>query len=119
MIEGIEILAQSEIIQSTSWTTIVCMSGIIMLIIGFILLVIGEGIKYDVGIVSGGFLIVLGVIVAVVGIGLSETYKEPTGRYEYQVIIDENVSFTDVYSNYEVVDQNGLIWTIRDKEVGD
>jgi hypothetical protein len=117
--EGIEILAQSEIMQSASWTSIMCISGIIMLFIGFVLLIIGVGIEYDVGIVSGCALFVFGAIVALLSVGLSETYKEPTGRYEYQVIIGENVSFTDIYSNYEVVDQNGLIWTIRDKEVGD
>ena len=116
MLEGIEILAQTEIMESVSWTNIVYISGIIMVIIGFILLIIGSVIEYDVGIVSGGVLLVLGVIVAIISIPLSETYKEPTGRYEYQVTIDDTVSFTELYEKYKVIDQNGKIWTIRDKE---
>lgn len=32
---------------------------------------------------------------------------QPTGRYEYQVKINESVSLTTFYEKYEIIDQNG------------
>lgn len=117
MLEGIEILAQSEIMQCASWVLIVIASGFTLLIIGSIFIAISKSIlDDDVFATSGGIMIILGGVTLIVSILLSDTFQEPTGRYKYQVLIGENVSFTDIYSNYEVVDQNGKIWTIREKQ---
>lgn len=40
----------------------------------------------------------------------------PTGRYEYEVLLSEEVSFTELYERYEIVEQRGEIWVLRDKE---
>lgn len=34
---------------------------------------------------------------------------------EYKVTIDESVSMTEFYEKYEVIDQEGLIFTVREK----
>ena len=39
-----------------------------------------------------------------------------TGRYRYEVTIDDSVSFLDICEKYEIVEQNGRIWTLEDKE---
>ena len=41
--------------------------------------------------------------------------QELTGKYEYKVTIDDTVSMTEFYEKYKVIEQEGEIWTIRDK----
>jgi hypothetical protein len=39
----------------------------------------------------------------------------PTGEYRYEVMIDESVSMTDFYERYDVIDQRGKIYKIKEK----
>lgn len=41
---------------------------------------------------------------------------QETGRYRYEVTINDDVSFKDIYENYEIVDQKGKVYTLIDKE---
>ena len=47
----------------------------------------------------------------------SEKKIIPTGKYEYQVTIDDSVSMNEFYEKYEIVEVNGKIYTIKIKEV--
>lgn len=110
MIEGIEILAQSEIMNMPSWTGWILVLVIFGLVVGIL------GLFTDID-----YLLFLGIIGICAGlVGLLVTVitdpKEPTGRYEYQVTISEDVSLTEFYEHYEVIGQNGKIWNIRDKK---
>lgn len=42
--------------------------------------------------------------------------KKPTGRYQYECLIDDKTSYTEIYDKYEVVGQRGEIWVLEDKE---
>lgn len=44
-----------------------------------------------------------------------DTYRLPSGRYRYDVIFDNDYDLTQVYQNYDVVMQRGLLWQIEDK----
>ena len=48
--------------------------------------------------------------------GPSVNATKPTGKYEYEVLLSEDVSFTELYKKYEVVEQRGKIWVLKDKE---
>ena len=111
MLEGIEILAQSEIMQAPN------RMGLVLAIIfcGLIIGILGWACDIDILFVPGTILAALGMTAAL--IIMSTNPKESTGRYEYQVTISDDVSFTEFYEHYEVVDQNGKIWTIRDKNI--
>lgn len=39
----------------------------------------------------------------------------PTGEYRYEVMIDESVSMTEFYEKYDVIDQRGKIYKIKEK----
>lgn len=41
------------------------------------------------------------------------SYK--TGKYEYKVIISDEVSLNEFYDKYEIVDQEGKIYTIKER----
>ena len=43
--------------------------------------------------------------------------RTETGRYEYMVQFNDDVSFVEVYEKYEVLEQRGNVWTIQDKEI--
>ena len=58
-----------------------------------------------------GLVIILGIV------GL-HTEKE-TGRYRYEATISEDVSMTEFYEQYEVIEQRGEIWVIEDREIED
>ena len=45
-----------------------------------------------------------------------QSYTKPTGRYKYKVTIDKSVSMIEVYEKYNVIEQDGKIWTIEDKK---
>ena len=115
MIEGIEILAQSEIMESTHVIQCWFIFSLTLMILGFIVFLFAVAFCNEFFMTCGGIQLVLGMIVTVVCLLLSDVITEPTGRYEYKVIVGENVSFTDIYSNYEVIEQDGKIWIIRDK----
>ena len=115
MLEGIEILAQTEIIHvlpdSAAFFLIVILSAAFVASLVTTIANICDG-NWEC--LATGFLSVLVGIVLILCI--KGSIPEPTGRYEYQVTIGDNVSFTEFYQKYEVIDQNGKIWTIREKE---
>ena len=49
-------------------------------------------------------------------IALDKKTNVPTGKYEYQVTINNSVSMTEFYDKYEIVEVEGKIYTIREKE---
>lgn len=59
-------------------------------------------------------LVLTEALVVVVIIGTHG--KQETGRYRYEVTINDNVSFKDIYENYKIIDQEGKIYTLIDKE---
>ena len=42
--------------------------------------------------------------------------KTETGRYEYKVLIEDGVEMKEFYERYNVIEQDGEIWIIEDKE---
>jgi hypothetical protein len=63
------------------------------------------------------FLSIVGIVIgSVCGCGLGNSAHIPT-TYEtqYKVTISEEVSMTDFYEHYEVIDQDGKIFTVREK----
>ena len=109
--EGINILNQTEILTfSGLW--IVALIGV--LLAGVICISIGILCEWN-------WLDIIGVIWIIVffimtWVGPAEV---PTGRYKYEVLIDETVSVTELYEKYEIVGQDGKIWIIEDKKLED
>lgn len=107
MLNGIEVLNESYIPNgfNTFLTTIV----IFCLIVGAITLAIGitDG-KIIISIIGGILLVILFSIV-----GYS---TQPSDIKQYQVTISDNVSMVEFSERYEVINVEGKIWTIVEKE---
>lgn len=41
--------------------------------------------------------------------------QKPTGRYQYECLIDDETSCAEIYDKYDVVDRRGEIWVLEDK----
>ena len=110
MLEGIEILNQTEIMGSSTWNTVLIIFGSMLAFTGLMTMILYND---QLGtFLSGIFLFVIGFFSISIGYIIK---TEPTGIYEYQVTIDESVLATDLYENYEVIKQDGKIWTIMEK----
>lgn len=110
MIDGIEVLSQTEIMEAPYLYLVVIISFIISTII-FTLL--EHYISNNISVLSPILALLLSIII---GIAYSNVKKEPTGKYEYKVTIDKSVSFVEFTEQYDIIDKDGSIYTIRDIE---
>jgi hypothetical protein len=115
--EGVEILNQFEVVTKSAfnmqsfWITV----GIVTLIgaiIGVFLFIFDE---CDCLVISS-MLILFAVGGALIGILSGISFSTPT-KYEtrYQVTITDEVKMTEFNERYEILDQEGKIYTVREK----
>jgi hypothetical protein len=116
MLEGIEILNQTEIITSPEWTGIASITSLILIIIFFSLTcaaLMGDKNKLFIGM----FILTILSFIAFVTFNILDNVIEiKTGKYEYQVTINESVSMTEFHEKYEIIEVQGKIYTIKEKE---
>ena len=112
--EGITILNQTEVMEPTP----LAVKVIVILTIISLISCIAFFIAY-ITMVSNVCPVILAFIsisslISVLVISILSP-KHLTG-YEYEATIDENVSMKEVYERYEIVEQRGDIWVLRDKK---
>ena len=110
MIDGITILAQETITPDIGGIIGAFIFAGIFVILGIILLILGIIDEPSLIALSAGALLFAFVLGAA---GFSELSEEP--YIEYKVLIDQDVSWSEVYENYEIIDQEGQIYTIKEK----
>ena len=105
MLPGVELLNEIVVEVSYGWPLLVLIFGII------IVFAIGLGCDSGFGVCFGFIMFIIGVIFAATDIlPPKETYTK------YDVIVDDSVSLVDFYEKYEVIDINGKIYTVKEKE---
>lgn len=109
MIKGINILAQTEIMSAPNWCIVLFFIALILLLIFWVVALLTEFKMFSIIGFFSGLLLLLFVSLCVTII------KEPTGKYEYKVTIDDSVSMNEFYEKYKVIDTEGQIWTIMEK----
>ena len=112
--EGIDILNRTTITETTNLTFIIITISVVVLIISVLAFIILVSMEYfNIANVCFWFLILSLVVTFSFAIINPQT---ETGRYRYEVTIDDDVSFLDLHERYNVIEQNGRIWTLEDKE---
>lgn len=108
--EGIEILNKTMMTETTGLAVL----GVLCIIVGSVIFLGGwsDGFDHD---WLNVMAILLGTVIFITGLACA-AYEKDTGRYQYEAIIDESVSMTEVYEKYKVVKQKGKIWILEDKE---
>ena len=114
---GIEILNKTEILVESSYAGTLMLVAIFGLMVGVICLsVIPPKIKNAIFQLIVITIFVIITVASMVSLVLSTDLKSPTGEYEYQVTIDDSVSFTEFNEKYEVISQEGKIFTVKERK---
>lgn len=114
---GIEILSSVQVVAESAfnWTTFWATFGIIFGI--FVIISIGEWLFDNcdwtivpaftiLGLFAGGLLGAMGGVI----------FEIPTAyETQYKVTISDEVTMTEFYEHYEIIDQEGKIFTVREK----
>lgn len=108
--DGITILNQDVIRSLPEWIAPVSIVLIVGAFLTFVLFRIGEDTKI---ITAFGIMSILFLLSAIVIIAVTPVDETAT----YEVIIDDNVSFTELYEQYEIIEQRGEIYILKDREV--
>ena len=112
--EGIDILSKTMATDTCGWAFNIVIIGAIVLIVSFITFIIClEFERFDLANIC--FWVLIASLLALLLIAMINPQTE-TGRYRYEVTIDDGVSFLDLQEKYDVIEQNGRIWTLEDKE---
>lgn len=113
---GVEILNQ---------TNIYCKEGdfgIFWLMLGFGLFagLILAILEWKDGFIASGILaivigLVCGIFFGIIGYVASIDTTDKLSHVEYKVIVSDEVNFTDFMEKYEIVDQEGQIYTVKER----
>lgn len=105
--EGITILNQTDVVDLESWY------------FGLMLLVIGVFFISSVKVLA--FMSRRSLIICIISFIIIIILAKISPRFEkcdytkYEVTIDKNVSMIEFYNKYEVLEQHGEIWVIKEK----
>ena len=114
---GVEILTSAEIVSAAvfNWTAFWITFGVVFAMIELVAIGMWLSGDSDVSVIPSFaiFSVVLGVTLG----GLSGKICETPTAYEtqYKVTISDEVSMSDFYEHYEVIEQDGKIFTVREK----
>lgn len=117
MLEGITVLSQENIVILGKFhLAVYCIAFSLMFII-----MITDSIKNNFGNIKYILCdVIYGIMVSAVAafiplMILKDINTVQTGKYEYTVIIDDSVSFTEFTDRYTIIEQNGDVFVIKEK----
>lgn len=109
---GMTILTQHPIVEYQGQVWVVLAAIAFILTISFLIVALACNSFES----FGYFIVFLLCFLFFIIIGKVHYKQVETGRYEYQVLLDETVDINELASHYDIIGQDGLIWTIQDKE---
>ena len=114
---GVEILSTAEVAVAFGWNTWGMLFGFLVaaLIFGFVGLLIGVTESKENGWVTFLAGTILGGLI--VGLAFGSIGGEPTAyETQYKVTVSDKVSMNEFLARYEIIDQEGSIYTIRERD---
>lgn len=110
---GINVLNTIPIMTNPLWVNILFILSGILFLTGIIFVITSAHKISDKMLITGFILLAIGFVSLIV----CSIYEGsvPTGKYKYEVTIDENVSFTEINSKYNIIEQRGSIYVLEDK----
>lgn len=113
-IPGIKVLHQTEILDSCLNPTALTVMAV-ALIIAVLTFFLAWALEDSDILPIVSVLAVSVAFFAFIGSAIFEI-ETPTGRYEYEVLIDDTVDLKTVYNQYEIVCTRGEIYILRERE---
>ena len=116
MMDGITVLSQSEITTKPCWIWIFLFVSLFVIILGVVLATICASFNKKIGTKLGTVFTIFGIVLFFIDWLCGIIITVPTGKYTYKVTISDEVNFVEFNNKYEIIDQDGLIYTIKEKE---
>lgn len=121
---GIEILNKTPVYEVAEWALNTILFLLIVIPLTFIvysIIKVIHGEYWSFIIENAVFGILVGLFVAVLFIVVTEKTgisqdKNNIAYYKYQITISDEVKFNDFMEEYEIVEQNGSIYTVRERD---
>lgn len=113
MIDGITVLSTSELVTVNIGCFIFAIIG--ACVFGTGLFIFAESNYTNNNFVIGSIVGIIGILMITFTV-ISGNLTKTTGEYEYKVTISDEVSFVEFNEKYEIVDQDGLIYTVVERE---
>lgn len=115
MIDGITILTSEVVMTSCAFIDIMFCIFLGLLVLGFISLFIGM-IVDNLGIVqTGAIMISCSFVLFLISLPIDAATQIPDYT-KYEVIIDDSVSMSEFMNTYEVLEQRGQIYVVKEIE---
>lgn len=114
LMEGITVLNQTEIMKVPAWIETMMVISLVVCVISFIACFFVSGKANMLEIVCL-ITMLISIIAFLISAVCGMVIEEPTGKYKYDCLMSEDVSMTEFYEKYEVLEVNGQIWKIKEK----
>lgn len=116
---GVEILAMEEVVVGTAfnwlafWITVGILAGV-GLLVGFLASFHSWGFEWNFFVPIWILFLIVGLLFGVLVGSLTATPMET--ETHYKALISDEVSMNEFLERYEIVDQEGKIYTIKERE---
>jgi membrane protein DedA with SNARE-associated domain len=114
---GVEILTSAQIVVESAFDWNLFWTIFILIKVGTVvaLLLASSDVVFDWE-TALGFVVLGAVLGSLIGFIAGAACSTPTAyETQYKVTISDEVSMTEFYEHYEVIDQDGKIFTVREK----
>lgn len=115
MIEGVTILSTEIITKTAPWIDILGWGCLIIGLIGLGMFFIAIGIDSCRLGVSGGIIMLIFWLVGLIS-GVLQEYFQVPNYTQYEVILEDSVSTNEFMNTYEVLEQRGQIYVVKEIE---
>ena len=115
---GVEILSSQTIYETeASWWLIAVGAGVGLLIALIVAIIEWVTLEFDAAYIPLIIIATLvGAFVGFLGCIMSEHETDTVDHIEYKVTIDDSVSMNEFLDKYEILDQEGKIYTVKERE---
>ncbi len=111
---GVEILSEYEVCATQEWVGFVAA----LAYIGAIIFIVGACMSKQVAAIWAHvvcFIVCVLVLFCDAAISCSDDYFKKYSHMEYEVIVDDSVSMNEFLDKYEIIDQEGKIYTVKER----
>lgn len=119
MMKGIEILSQSEVGcgLAINWTSVIIVTTIAAIVFFISIIRLASPMDIEEWLATCATTLVWSAIVFLVATLIAVVVAKPaTNETHYKVTISDEVSMNEFLEQYEIIDQEGKIYTIKERE---
>lgn len=104
-----------ELTKTAPVMNTIFLSSVVLVILSFIGIINTPASKEKLGVACATVLFIALISTIVCG-AIKDNFTVPNGKVRYEVLINDDTSFTEVIEKYEIIEQRGEIFVLEEKE---